>query len=310
MFYFIVSATKLYTPKIRFNDDIINANTIGHEIHITRPIVLLLLSMKLINNTDTIVTKNKERFFLYNNIFTNVIGYDDLPRDIDVSTIIDVTQANMWFHGMEHKMEETDLEIRFPILTQIRKYKNIEFRNELFNKLVLDIEYKDCSNIIQKDFIIIHHRIVNYHQPVNYTKNIIAKIKEINPMIDIFIFCIEKLEGYPTDITFINDITTYASLMNHEKCNAVITEFSGGGQLSQYCHNKKIIYFSNTYQFYPNNNDIYKVLEKGNDTTNIYNNFDIKLFTNPSMYVFSNINLLITNLQSCLLETERRILRI
>jgi hypothetical protein len=231
-------------------------------------------------------------------MFLNIITYDDLSSDIDPALIIDVTHANMWT-DTPYDMEKTDLERRFSILSEIRKYKKINFRNDIFSNFMKNIEYNDLSELIKNKYVIVHHRLVKYNNEKNYTQQIISKIKKIDPSLQIFIFCNKKLTGYTEDITFIDDISIYASLMNNDNCVAVISEFSGGGQLSQYCHNKKIIYFCNHYDFYQGCN-ITDVFNEANSAGNLYDYFDAKLFTNASVYVCSTINTLLNNISSIL----------
>lgn len=310
MLYLIVSANNKYKAKIPFNDDVINANTIGHELHITRPILMILLSMNLISSDDTVVTRNKERFFLYSNTFKNVIGYDELA-DKDNIDIIDIAQVNMWFHCMAHMVNQTDLEKRFPIMSKIR-LNQISYRSEQYNNLIKNIDFKDePSNIINKDYILIHHRLVNYHNESNYTKDIISCIKSIDPNIQIIIFSIKKLDIFSPEIIIINDLQSYASLMYDKRCKIFISEFSGGGQLSQYCHRNKIFYFGNSYikELYTNIK-IDDVIGEANLQTSLYNKFDWKVFTDASIYVFSNINSLLTNMNKYYYDTDKKYLRI
>jgi hypothetical protein len=306
--YLIVSATKNYKAAISFTDDVINANTVGHEIHVTRPIVMILLSMGLITSSDTIVTRNDERFFLYSNIFNNIIGYDDLPSDVDASQIIDIIQANMWFHGGAHMMPQTSLEKRFPIMTQIR-LNQIPYRTETYNNLITNIDFK--HNIVDKEYILIHHRLVNYSNESNYTKDIISCIKSIDPNIQIIIFSIKKLDIFPPEIIIVNDLQSYASLMYDKHCKIFISEFSGGGQLSQYCHRNKIFYFGNAYIPHLHTNiKIDDMINQANLQTSFYNMFDWKVFTDTSIYVFSNINSLLTNMNKYYHDTDKKYLRI
>jgi hypothetical protein len=308
--YLVVSTTDKYKVELQFHDNLINAMTIGHEIHITRPILLLLFSMNLISRNDTIVTKNSERFFLYSNIFSKVIGYDDIPSNINNDEIFYITDANMWFHGMKDTMHLSKLEKTFPILTQIRE-SNISYRTEVYNDLIRNMNYTDCSNIIKKDFIVIHHRLTSYSRELNYTKDIISAIQAIDPDVQIFVFCVNgRLDGYPENITFVNDISIYASLMNHTQCKAVITEFSGGGQLAQYCHTKKIFYFCNAYPVYSEINDINISIDQANMPTSLYNKFDLKLFTNSSIYVFNDIQSLLKNINQYYFNNTHMYLRV
>jgi hypothetical protein len=133
-------------------------------------------------------------------------------------------------------------------------------------------------------------------------------LKSILPEIQIFIFCVKKLDGYTDDITFINDISVYASLMNDARCKAVITEFSGGGQLAQYCHNEKILYYCNAYPFYTGV-EIGKVIREANEPNNLYDYFDVKLHTGASIYIFSTFDSLLTNFKRIYFDDERKIVR-
>ena len=67
-------------------------------------------------------------------------------------------------------------------------------------------------------------------------------ILKLNIKVYIFTNVIEMFENNENVVT-INDVHTYATLMNHNKCLAVVSEYSGAGQLSQYCHNKEIYYY-------------------------------------------------------------------
>ena len=345
--YLIVSATKNYKPKYRFHDDIINAMTVGHEVCLTRPIVMILLSMNLISRDCTIVTQDKSRFFLYSNIFKNVIGYDDIPSNIDDSQIIDLAQVNIFCHTdkeltqeienipgwkdatfqMKEQfllqiaqdikgklappmqiMEILDLEKRFPIMTKIRN-KEIHYRTESFNSLIADINYVGCSHLIKKDFVIVHHRIVTYSSESKDTHNIVSAIREIDPEVQIFIFSIKKLEGFSSDITFIDDLEIYASLLNNDRCKAIFSEYSGLAILSQYCHNKKIFYLETAYKIYEEFN-IYNVIIEANQPNNLYDKFDMKLFTNTSIYIFKDLDSFLKEFKTYYFDKEIKILRI
>jgi len=348
--YLIVSATKNYKPKYTFNSDktsIERANTIGHEICLTRPIVMILLSMNLITRDCTIVTRTKERSFLYSNIFKNIIAYDDIPNNIDNSQIIDITQVNIFYSidkelteqvenipgwkdaSFQKKeqillqiaeeingkcappmqiMEILDLEKRFPIMTKIRN-KEINYRTELFNSLIADINYVDCSYLIKKDFVIVHHRVVTYSSDTKNTHEIVSAIKDIDPNIQIFIFSIKTLEDISPDVTIIDDLSIIASLMNNNKCKAIFSEYSGVGILSHYCHNKKIFYLETAYKVHEGL-DIHDVIIKTNQPNNLYNKFDIQIFTNISIYIFKDLDSFLKDFKPYYFDKETKILRV
>ena len=304
--YFIVSASKNYKPNPQFyvSDAVIYVNTIGHEIHVTRPILFILLSMGLIDSSAIIVTRSNERFFFYSKIFKNIIQYDDLPSNIDPDQLIDLTEANMWFDGKQHSMIESGFEKAFPIMTQIREKGDIPFRTPYFNSLIRSMDYPDCSDIIKKTYVVVHHRIVDYNtsQTIYDTQKIIKAIRDIDKDVQIFVFSRIPLSDLPEDILVVTTISMYASLMNNPMCKAVFTEFSGGGQLSQYCHHRNIFVFQNNYLFVYinryNTHNLNEIITYVNSPTNLYEGFDIKLFTGANIYQFSNLESLLTNMHT------------
>ena len=174
------------------------------------------------------------------------------------------------------------------------------------------MNYPDCSDIIQGPFIVIHHRVVSYGESQNLcdTKHIIDVIQKVDSDVQIIIFSSIPLHDVSTNISVVHDISTYASLMNHTLCKAVFTQFSGGGQLSQYCHNKKIFVYCKPYPFYPNT-DIHHVITEANAPTNLYNKFDFKIFTDSNIYIFRNINAMLQNIHLYYVDVPcKRYLRI
>jgi hypothetical protein len=280
--FLIVSTTPQYNGKIIGHDCIVRANTIGHEIHITRPILLFLLSKNLITTLDTIVTRNKERFFLYSSIFKNVIEYNEFNEDKQEYYYL--TDLNTMCEGLDQDLLK--IEKRFNILLDVR-HGNVKIRNSFYDNLVLKINYYTIFE--EKPFIVVHNRHVNYEgyynmeNNVSMTKQIVNTILKLNIKVYIFTNVIEKFENNENVVT-INDVHTYATLMNHNKCLAVISEYSGAGQLSQYCHNKEIYYYKNNYNIYENYDD----LIGANHENNIYYKFDTKLFSNAVIYNFIN----------------------
>lgn len=284
--YIIVSADPSnYRGKVIGFDCINRAGTIGHEIHISRPILIFLLSRHLITTNDIIVTKSKERFFLYSEIFKNIIEYNEMDFNMNNDLICDITHLNslLWPTLPHLVLDVFDIEQKFNILKQIRT-NDIIVKTELYNDLVKKINYIDIGEI-QKNYIVIHHRLVKYDNGsnnVNETMHIILKIFEKYPDLDIVLFTINYV-GFPRHprINVVSTIDRYASYMNHAKCKAVISQFSGGGQLSQYCHNKFIFYYHKHYGFS-------NAFSRANSDTNIYNDFDYKKNTNANVFMFNN----------------------
>ena len=97
--------------------------------------------------------------------------------------------------------------------------------------------------------------------------------------------------------------------MNNDNCKAVFSEFSGGGQLSQYTHKKKIFYIETIYTIYRGHN-IISLFEEANQPNNLYDRFDLKLFTTPSIYIFKDIYEFINNFKDYYFDIDVKIIRI
>ena len=63
------------------------------------------------------------------------------------------------------------------------------------------------------------------------------------------------------------------------------------------------------YPFYPEI-PVESVILEANQPTNLYNKFDMKIFTLPSIYIFTNINLLLDNFSKYYDDIGKNILRI
>jgi hypothetical protein len=291
--YIIVSATSNYRGKHLGVDCVVRAGTIGHEIHITRPILLFLLCNQLVTEDDIIVTKNNERFFLYSAIFKNIIEYDSLPLNINSSEILDITSMNALHEERFHYDFKIELEETFPILKKLRN-NLIEIRTEKFNQLLSNMKYIELENhTTEKPFVVLHHRHTFYGEMnLEESVEIIAFFLTHFPDLNIILFTIINPAEFPFQsndrITFVPRIDVYASYMNHRNCKAVLSTFSGGGQLAQFCHPNTIFYYSNGgYPFYPNQKveDIFSV---SNDNKNMYSFFDLKKTTDCNIMVFEH----------------------
>lgn len=231
-------------------------HNLGHEIHYVRKLLLLLLHNNYINNNNTIVTIFNDRKFLYSNIFNNVLSWNEFHslninddnEIIDLSSYLTLNFAN--------KMNITD------DLNKLLKYSNINNKslfdidflnkpcNNDFMKLCCNLNFINLNNIentfirntIKTKFCIIHIKKEN-----TKTENDIIIEKIINSITDIKIIIFTELDKYTLNENTINNLHLYSSLMNHPNCEYVISEWSGGGQMSQYCCNSKIYYYLSFY---------------------------------------------------------------
>lgn len=286
-------------------------NALGHEIHISRYILLDMLEKKYITKNNTIITLFEDRKFLYTNLFANVITYTEfLSEKKGTGPILNICQLSYTPHLTNEKILQFEKIVNYPIRNYIPadifEAYNItlptsdNLNPEMnINDLLNNINYIPIDNLlpVNSNFIIIHHRIININQPCHvinddnklHLEKIIDKLK--NKYNTIFIFCINKRENIQDgdlNIIYINKLDVFASLMYHANCDMVISEWSGGGQLSHYCHNKKVCYYFHHYaehNYSSRKDDLLKFAETG-----IYNAFDFHKSTKLDICMYKNID--------------------
>jgi hypothetical protein len=257
---------------------------LGHEIHMTRVVIIDMLLQNVINESDIVVVRNDDKKFLYETLFENVINYNEfleLENNSNHYNIIDLSVLNI-------DPMFVNTRINIPNFTISEKYYTDKFKSYL-----LKFKYIEDINEL-KDFVVYHHR---YNSDYGRIHLIYKKIMEIyGGQINIVIFNNNidtlKKEFLHDNIIFIDNLQLYATYLNHHNCKLFISEWSGGGQLSQYCCKSTIMYYFDAYQgeiaqFYIKNTDY--CIENA-----ISNNYDSSWdFKNPSdcnIFMFDNIN--------------------
>jgi hypothetical protein len=250
---------------------------LGHEIHITRIMVLDMLLKNKVNTDDIIVTFD-DRKFLYSKIFTNIINYEKFleldKKNYDVINIID--------YSVNLQVENDDLKrINYTIPD---KFYNDELKN-----LCLKIDYVNLDfEFLNNYFLIIHHR---YNAKIENLEEIIKIIKKKDIKIIIFNSDISNLKNKIKDksIFYIDNLQIYASLLNNKNCKLLISEWSGGGQLSAYTSNCKILYYYDAYTwiYNPNIDEKQRELNSLNGKY-ISKDYDFKSFMNNERLYYKN----------------------
>ena len=228
---------------------------LGHELHFSRKLLLLLFYYNYINNDAIIITIYEDRKFLYSKIF-KVITYDEFTflNNIDLNDIIDLSDYLTLGYGSDiiitndlNKLLKMD-DINGKTLNDM-PFINDPINND-FIDLCLKIDYinfkknkkKYIKKIIKQNFCIIHIKQENTDNNLLLINNIIESLNDIKCII------FTQKKDFITKNKTISDLHLYASLMNHPNCKYIISEWSGGGQLSQYCCNSKIYYYYSFYQ--------------------------------------------------------------
>ena len=225
---------------------------LGHEIHISRFIICDMLYKNFININDTIVTLTDDRKFLYTKLFDRVLSYNDfLKLNINENEIIRIYPYMLTYIDTLDIKNILDFETKSNYDIRNTLYNNL---NRDFNHLLEKIDYPDII-LNFKDFFVIHHRKLDNKKSNNIieknfklTNKIISYLENKYPEIHIVIFTSNKdIKFTSQNISYIYSLAEYASYMNHKNCQAVISEHSGGGELSHYCHNNKIYIYGNSY---------------------------------------------------------------
>ena len=253
---------------------------LGHELFFTRKILLLLLYNNLINKNVTIVTLYNDRKFLYENYFNNVITYKEYKL---------LNTNHQFLNLCPYLLHTQELEKEFldsinapqgktiPQLIKLGLKKKNLIDNQIFqntntadfNKFICNLNYVSLNNfkhITDKQFVVIHIRPTSKY--INYLLEFIQYCKSCINNLEFVIFTTLKNIEYPNQT---NNLQIYASFMNHKNCKALISEWSGGGQLSQFCAIKVIYYFDNYPQLYYSDS----ISEyENNNNKNFYDNWD------------------------------------
>ncbi len=271
----------------------LEAHPLGDEIHMHRNVLLSLLEDNFISN-ETVIYCLSDRRFLYSNIFKNIFCYDDvgnleeiklmceakfhtsftLIKNFDICySIWDIWRNNGGFHSTLSK----DILITKPNVLgyeKINYYNNVSYSRK-FTELVTNIDYLDrIPKFENEKFIVYHHRIKSDNL-WDADDQILTAILKYAHEYNLVIFSRKKFNFDHPSIYSTSDLREYASFINDENCLAVISIWSGGGQIASYCSNSKVfMYFHPSQLQYQLNEDQLDIYFKSE------NAFDFCQFTN------------------------------
>lgn len=123
-------------------------------------------------------------------------------------------------------------------------------------------------------FIVYHHRIKNDNL-WDADDQILDSILKYSDKYNLVIFSQKKINFNDRSIYSTTNLREYATYINNDNCLAVISIWSGGGQLASYCSNSKLLmYFHHSQMQYNLNPDQLQYFMKSE------NAFDFCQFTN------------------------------
>jgi hypothetical protein len=276
-------------------------NALGHELHISRFILCDMLNRSFINKSDTIVTLNSDRMFLYNLLFTNVITFNEFTsKNINDKDVLDLTLFSnppicLDDNNIKHFINKT----AYPIKNYIHNQAFI--RN--FDDILNNINYISINDdLCNKPFFIIHHRFVKNNSKMSlnkeHTMRIFNLMKKLFVNYNIIIFTSDNsLVINDHAVKFVSNLELYASLLNHHNCKGIISEWSGGGQLAQYCHYNDVYYYFNNYEEnnYCSLKDKYQYEANNN---NLYACWDFKKTTHCNIFMYQTVDILCNELET------------
>jgi hypothetical protein len=264
---------------------------LGHEIHLTRFLIIDMLLQKKISSDDIIITL-KDRKFLYSKIFKNCISEEEIGNiDKNEYNIINFTPVT-----------GTDIPVQEWSILQYYNHQTLKnFNTPEFQLLLNNIHFCETGYNNEKKYIVVHHR---YNCDINILIKIIDKINNIIDVnIVIFnnnkLYLIEEFKNY-SNLIFVDNLNLYASYLNSNKCKLFLSEWSGGGQLSQYCFDGNIIYYFDNYEdngYVGKENDF----TKKSMETDMYQHFDFKHSRNNFVKLFLKIDELLENINGYIL---------
>lgn len=239
------------------------SGALGDEMSMTRNCVLDLLNNNYITK-DVVIYCCKDRNFLYENIFTNIFHHEDFTvetvkfkclekfgKEFTIINSFIVWPVVFW---NEYGSYENILDKKICVTNNnIFNYHKINYYNsknhsDEFKKLVTNIKYLEVlPKFNNETFIVYHHRVKNdgaWDSKESELNAILKKQKNHN----IVIFSNADLDYLNCNqkVYFTKNLKEYASFIHSNNCLAVISVWSGGGQLASYCSNantKLIMYF-------------------------------------------------------------------
>ena len=229
---------------------------LGDEMSMTRNYILDLLINNYITN-DVVIYCVKDRNFFYENILDKKIR---------------ITNNNIFNY---HKIN----------------YYNSKNHSDEFKKLVTNINYLEVlPKFNNETFIVYHHRYKNDGAWDSKESELNAILKKKNHNIVIFSQSDLDYLNCNQNVYFTKNLKEYASFIHSNNCLAVVSVWSGGGQLASYCSNantKLIMYFDKCQGHYGSCNekcinsenafdyaqftDVKRIFVKESDLENYYN---------------------------------------
>ena len=196
---------------------------LGWELSTTHLDTKFLLSESVYNKSDIIVTHSGREFF-YENLFDNVIQWNDFEKlDKNGHIIIDMVtnSVNYFFH--KHLCNP-----------------NLVWNNQkIKDDILFSFNYSDIKPV--NDYVCLVYRKRSHDASRNmddgYFNSIISYIKTKG--LDIYVVGYGSEKFTDNKQVFYVDLRDWATLVNNEKCKFIVTTMTGPTNLLNFCGNKE-----------------------------------------------------------------------
>lgn len=264
------------------------SSPLGHELHVSRIILLDLLCKGLIDANNVEIYTQRDRVFLYNQIFPNVFSFDQLSEKSS-DEVIDLTNY-MWRFDRTSDNCLQLVEMGYDINTS-------QYRTPSFIELCNRIEYLPAD--IDCPFVVIHFRFLKacYENNRQDLDKIVEWCQTFHEGPIVIFWNTTDTNDMGTkysNLIFTNNLQQYASYMNSKHCSLVISEWSGGGQLSQYTTNAVIYFYFRGHALCGHENNYeskYRTVNSPDAT--IYESWDFKMTTNAKPRILKDLSSLL-----------------
>lgn len=233
---------------------------LGHDLHLTRIIILDLLNKEKINSNDTIIV-TKDRQFMYENIFKNIITYNEFVEKLNSNEIIFNEKELIFFPPIISDLLSSRLKPTNNSLYKNFNYDidNSEYWNDKLVNNILNIRKyninEELNKLIENKFIIFIIRTKTENDLCMEHLNQLKLIREkTNNKYKVILFCLKdsKIDEIISKDLYdfkIKNIQEYITLITHENCYFLLGEISGLVEISYYYHgpNLKILEYRGEY---------------------------------------------------------------
>ena len=300
---------------------------LGHELHVGRSIVCDMLRRGFISPElgDSVITGLPDRKFFYQELFGSerVLDFSELPGirtpiqppktlaeylDIESSFFLNIPR----FKNFDCiNLKDYAAPPTYCTFTTNDEMKAIgyEVPSKYFDEEFIKISKKfnffgqdEVNEIVPQTcqgFVVVHHR---YGASIENLSRLLSEFPEQNYKViftsDVAVVA-RDLKAMP-NVSFVDSLRCYATLLNDPRCQLLISEWSGGGQIAQYTLGAQglVCYYYGHYSDIFNFTRTHKIWELNATLGTYFNCWDFKCVSGCAIRHFPDFQGLNVAIQS------------